>query len=299
MKQTVRVLSIDGGGVRGVFPTQILALLETKLKVDIYQAFDLIVGTSTGSIVAAAIVTHYSLGQLVEEYAEIATKIFRKRSNFFALFRSKYDAKPLADFLHTRLGDITLGEIDKPLIISATNVSIGDIYLFKSASQSKQQGMAQAQDNNVPLHKAVLASCSAPTYFDPVDINGTLVCDGGIWANNPALIGYTNAINTFPQGRIKVLSIGTGKAKRMYRPTQRWGLLNGWGSGKLAAFMTISQSGFPHQALQLVNPDTVFRIDTFINKYAIDDHQTIPALIESANSEFATQSQKLYDFLEL
>ncbi len=295
--KTFRVLSIDGGGVRGVFAAKMLELIETKLGIDIRNTFDLIVGTSTGSIIAAAITIEYGLTQLVDDYLKNAPEIFRKRLNLH--FRSKYDLTPLENFLHDRLGDVKLGEIEKPLILNATNVSVGDVYVFKSSYQERQRGGDYVRDGRVPLYKAVLASCAAPTYFDPIDINGTLVCDGGIWANNPSLVGYTDAIRNFQSKNIKILSLGTGKAKQVYRQSKRWGFLSGWKRSKLVEFMMSCQTRFPQNVLNLIDSEKILRIDTEIENYGLDDCKNLNTLRELAKSEFTKRNREIHDFLLL
>ena len=172
--------------------------------------------------------------------------------SFSGSFRSKYDSKFLADFLFSKLGDITLGEIEKPLILNATNASVGDIHVFKSFYQQQKRKGDYVRDGEVPLYKAVLASCSAPIYFDPVDINGTLICDGGIWANNPSLVGYTEAIRNFRTEKIKILSLGTGQARQVYRLAKRWGFCTGWKKTKLVNFLMSCQTKFPQNVLSLI-----------------------------------------------
>ena len=292
-----RVLSIDGGGVRGVFAAKILELMETKLDINIHETFDLIVGTSTGSIIAGAIAIKYDLTQLIKDYSADTPKIFQKRFSCGGLLRSKYGSKFLTEFLQGKLGTITLGEIEKPLILNATNVSVGGIHVFKSSYQNKQRKGDYVRDGEVPLYKAVLASCSAPTYFDPVDINGTLVCDGGIWANNPSLVGYTDAKNNFQAEKIQILSLGTGKTKQFYQQSKKWGLLNGWGRTKLIDFAMSCQTTFPQNVLDLTNPDTIFRINPEIENYGLDNYQIVPILKELAKSEFAKHNIEIDNFL--
>ncbi len=293
--KTFKILSIDGGGVRGVFAAKMLELIETKLGIDICNTFDLIVGTSTGSIIAATIAIEHSLTQLVDDYLKNAPKIFRKRLSLH--FRSKYDLTPLANFLHDRLGDIKLGKIEKPLILNATNVSVGGVYIFKSSYQHQQRKGDYVRDGEVPLYKAVLASCAAPIYFDPVDINGTLVCDGGIWANNPSLVGYTDAIRNFQANNIKILSLGTGTAKKIYQPEKKWGFLTGWKKTKLVEFVMSCQTAFPQNVLYLLDSGKILRIDTEIENYGLDNHRNMTILVELAKSEFTKHNTEIRDFL--
>ena len=253
-------------------------------------------GTSTGSIIAAAITIEYGLTQLVDDYLENAPNIFRKRLSFY--FRSKYDLTPLENFLHERLGDVKLGEIKKPLILNATNVSVGGVYIFKSSYQYQQRKGDYVRDGKVPLYKAVLASCAAPIYFDPVDINGTLVCDGGIWANNPSLVGYTDAIRSFQANNIKILSLGTGKAKQFYRQSKKWGFLSGWKKTKLVDFIMSCQTAFPQNVLTLIDSEKIIRIDIEIENYDLDNHKNMTTLKELAKSEFIKRNKEINDFLK-
>lgn len=298
-QKVFRILSIDGGGVRGVFAAKMLALMEARL--NIHEIFDLIVGTSTGSIVAAAIAVKYDLTQLVDDYQKNAPKIFQKKFNLFGLCRSKYDSKPLSMFLNEKLGDIKLGEIEKPLIVNATNISIGELHFFKSSYLERQEEGNYVRDGDVPLYKAVLGSCSAPIYFDPVDIGGTLICDGGMWANNPSLVGYTESIRRFcvNSDNIKVLSLGTGQARQVYLASRRWGFLNGWKRTKLINSLMSFQTEYPQKVLSLINPEMVFRINPTIDDYELDDYRCIPTLIELAKSEFTRDNTKISNFLAL
>ena len=140
-QSNVKVLSLDGGGVRGIFSIQLLSLIEKELAIRIYDAFDIIVGTSTGSITAGAISIEYPLEQLVGKYESWAEKIFKRKKLGSCIYCcSKYDNKPLKYFLHKTFKDIKLGEIRKPLIINATNASTGNVYVFKSSYQGRQRG---------------------------------------------------------------------------------------------------------------------------------------------------------------
>lgn len=293
-----RVLSIDGGGVRGIFPAKILALMEEELHINIHDTFDLVVGTSTGSIIAGSIAIKNSLAELVDDYCNNAPKIFLKRWYACGLLRSKYSRKTLEEFLRNRLRDITLEEIPKPLILNASNVSTGDVYVFKSIYQQTQRGGDYVRDGKVPLYKAVLASCAAPTYFDPVNISGTLVCDGGVWANNPSLVGYTDAINNFGAGNIRILSLGTGQIRQAYQVAAAWGFLSGWKRAQLVDFLMSCQTKFPQNVLELLDPSKILRISPEIGNYGLDKCENIPTLIELAKSEFTARNGEILKFLD-
>ena len=313
MSTSFKILSIDGGGVRGILPAKILKLMEAELGIDVHETFDLIVGTSTGSIIAGAIAVKYKLAKLVSDYNENAPKVFKKRWNFMGLYRSKYSSAFLESFLRKIFGEITLGEIEKPLILNATNISDGNLHVFKSSYQKKQREGEEEQvynrDGGVPLYKAALASCSAPIYFDPVEIifdpvdkEEKLICDGGIWANNPSLVGYSDAIRNFKNvgtDNVKILSLGTGQTKQIYQPAKAWGYLTGWKHTKLIDFSISCQTEFPKNVLELIDLDKILRINPSIDNYEIDNYQSIPKLMELAKKEFTSSSEKISNFLNI
>lgn len=304
--KSFKILSLDGGGIRGIFSARVLELIEKKLNINIHNTFDLIVGTSTGSIVAAAVATKHDLPKLVTSYELHAPRIFEQKtfpSSVFrwkGIYRSKYDSKTLESFLYDEFGEIKLGDIEKPLIINATNASTGKVHVFKSRYQQNQRNRSQyIRDDDVPLYKAILASCSAPVYFDPARIGDGLICDGGLWANNPALVGYTDAINNFKQSHesIKIVSIGTGKPAKFYSPASKWGLLTGWHGRKIIDFAMLCQSQYAENCLKLIMPNNIFRINPEIDDWGLDNRKSIPILKELASSEVINSGERIKRFL--
>ena len=303
-----RILSLDGGGVRGIFSARVLDLMNGNLNIDVYNTFDLVVGTSTGSIVAAAVATGRDLSELVEDYESRAPEIFGRRNLLSRIhLKSKYDAGVLEKFLRDRFGKIRLGDIETPLMINATNVSTGRVQVFKSSYQKRRRAGDYFRDGEVPLYKAVLASCSAPTYFDPASVSGDLVCDGGLWANNPALVAYTEAIRNFQRKpeNMRILSIGTGKVSQFYsRSSWRgllkdwWGLFTGWKGKKIVDFVMLGQSQYAENCLNLIMPEGVMRINPEIEKWKLDDCESIPTLKSLALFEVTNSGEKIKRFLQ-
>lgn len=296
-----KILALDGGGVRGIIGARILDLIHTKLDVDIYNDFDLIVGTSTGSIIAATIATKGDISKLVKKYKDQAPKIFKKNKLRCSLLFSKYNSKTLENFLREEFSSITLGEIKKPLIINATNIITNEVRLFKSQYQKLIRPTDYVIDENIPLCKAILASCAAPTYFNPVAIGNCLLCDGGLWANNPALVGYIDSLRNFdfaPEN-IKILSLGTGLSGTSYTPSNQrlnfWRLFTGWRKRLVDVAMNCNTQ-FPQNCLQLIIPSNILRINPIIGNWDLDDYSAIPALINIADSEFAKNSGKISEF---
>lgn len=226
------MLSLDGGGIRGLFSAVILSEVEKELKsfgkvnYQIYQNVDLIFGTSTGGILALAL----SLGIPAEEirnlYFNNAEKIFGNKKSFLkCITNSSYDRINLKLLLIEVFQKYHKGDIPKlkdckvPVGVSIYDLSIGKPSVLKSNYHSRF-----TRDPNLPLLDAALSTSSAPTYFDPYsgdmykDGKGDVLqfknkVDGGVWANNPSLISLIEAQKAFKKRLtdINLLSIGTGE----------------------------------------------------------------------------------------
>lgn len=127
---TFKILSVDGGGIRGIFPTYILNCISQRLGIRINDKFDMIAGTSTGSIVAAAIACEIEPLRIVKLYCEHGPDIFFRKKAFFSpktvsAMKSLYDNNYLKKVLQDAFGNIQLGNINKPLLVPATNIGYG------------------------------------------------------------------------------------------------------------------------------------------------------------------------------
>jgi len=160
---TISILAIDGGGIRGYFSAYLLHRFQQEFGVDFTGTFDLICGTSTGSIIAAALAIDYPLEDVVKLYEDKGGHIFKKVvASFGGFARARYDLKPLQAELIAAFGDRTLSETVTRLLIPATDIGNGQVHVFKSTYAEKF-----VRDKNVRIADAVLASCAAPTYFSP------------------------------------------------------------------------------------------------------------------------------------
>lgn len=269
--------------------------MEKKLGISIFNTFDLFVGTSTGSIIAAFVVLNKELAVLVSEYKNNAPEIFKKNWSFGGLLRSKYDGNSLEAFLYKHFDSKVLGDIDKPLIINATNVSTGSVHIFKSPFQEEYW-----RDQDVLLYKAILASCAAPAFFNPVKISNDLICDGGIWANNPAFVGYVDAVSKFniSPSKIKIFSIGTGHANQFYLDAKFWGILTGWKKTKIIDFVMSNQTQYVNNSMKLILNENIFRIDPQIDNWRLDNYEIIPTLISLAQKEISQNGNSIKKFLK-
>lgn len=303
MGETFKILSLDGGGIRGVFSAHVLKRLEEELGRKIIEHFDLVAGTSTGSILAAAVACDINLEEVINLYKEYGAKIFdRHRScvpkGLKLLCKSLYEKNHLDSVISGVIGEKTLGEISFPLVIPATNIGSGIVHVFKSNYSS-----GFTRDPKVLLKDAVLASCSAPMYFDPTRVNEYLIADGGLWANNPALVASIEALRFFGKeiGDIRVLSIGTGHARTSYGVDsgKGWGFLSGWKREEFVNFWMSLQSQSINNYLQLLlGRDHVVRIDFDTDlPLPLDDVSSIGNLIARADERFTYQCKDIKKLL--
>lgn len=308
MGKSFRILSIDGGGIRGIYPAHVLRCIEERLQVNLFDTFDMIAGTSTGSIIAAGVSTGVPAADIVAMYKEHGAEIFRKKrfilpwnklNIFHPMFDSVYDAQYLENVLTEVFQDKRLGDIKKPLLLPSTDIGNGCVHVLKSG-YSKEF----TRDNAVLVKDAVLASCSAPTYFDPHRLNEYLLADGGLWANNPALAAVIDAQKRLgvAQDDIQILTIGTGHSKTMYgtNASRKWGLVNGWKHKEFISFILSLQSQSALNYLNLIlRPGQIKRIDFESDlPLPLDDVSMLDDLISKADYKFTHESQSIRKFLE-
>lgn len=308
MGKPFRILSIDGGGIRGIYPAHVFRCIEERLQIDLYESFDMIAGTSTGAIIAAGVASGIPAADIVEMYREHGAGIFKRKRFYWPgkklknmlqpMFTSVYDAQYLKQVLADIFKEKRLGEIEKPLLLPSTDIGNGCVHVLKSG-YSKEF----TRDNNVPVKEAVLASCSAPTYFDPHKLDHYLLADGGLWANNPALAAVIDAQKRIGvnQADIQILTIGTGHSKTMYGTDTscKWGLATGWRHKEFISFILSlqSQSAMNYLILQL-KPEQIKRIDFESDlPLPLDDVSKIDDLISKADHDFTHQSEAIRKFI--
>jgi uncharacterized protein len=260
------ILSVDGGGYRGLFSAHILQRMEESWGINWHQQFNMFAGTSTGSILAAGLASGIPAARLTEFYTQHGSHIFsarcRSRLDLLKIFTSRYSSHTLQKLLSDVFGEKTLGDVQVPLIVPAVDIGNGCVHVFKSKYSD-----GFIRDPRVKLADAILASCSAPTYFDPHLVDGKYqLVDGGLWANNPSLVAAIDAKYRLkvPLDNIRILSIGTGKSKTFYprsagwwqdwliRSWQGWGFATRWQRSKLLDLILNLQSDNAHNMLCLL-----------------------------------------------
>ena len=245
MNNSFNILSIDGGGIRGVFPAKFLVLLETELeqrkneRKAIHEHFDLICGTSTGGIIALALALDIPAKRIHELYLDHAKDIFGGKRNLVGRFRKsshsrdKLEALVREIFRNPETGD------DYRLDDCKTNVCIPiyDLLDGKPSVCKNNYHPRFTRDYHLPVYQVALATSAAPTYFDPYSAEYTDLSanhqlfsnkvDGGVFVNNPTLLGIIEAQEAFNKnlGSLKVLSLGTGHQKFSdSRSSGGWGI---------------------------------------------------------------------------
>lgn len=289
------ILAIDGGGIRGIFAAKLLELIAKHYP--FLDRVNLFAGTSTGAIISACLAADMPPDHIVALYKAAGPSIFSRK--FFLgprliekALQSPYDMLRLKAVLRQVFGQVKLKDMPRPLIIPTTNLNDGQAHVFYSFDC----------DPKLPLYKAVLASCCAPTYFDPCVVDGKLLADGGMWGNNPSQLALGVAANSFkaPLSNIKIISIGTGHFNECYNEnTSHWGLLNGWKIRTLTEFVSSLQSETTFQQLALLLPaENLLRLNFSQNNLIKpDEFAQMETLEKKAQLTFARCEQMIASFM--
>lgn len=273
-----KILSIDGGGIKGVFPASFLSSIEDQIEGNIVDYFDLVVGTSTGGIIALGLGMGLTAKDILAFYESRGNEIF-KGNRFFKFLRrigfSKYDREPLKKALESVFGNSKLGESKTRLVIPSFNLESGEVYIYKTAHCERFKN-----DYKEKVVDVALATSAAPTYF-PVHTssNGISLVDGGLWANNPMGMAAVEAVGTlsWPRQEIKMLSIGCTEEKLNVK--HRGGILP-WALKLADIFMASQSSASLGTAQHLLGHKNVKRINPGApnGKYSLDTVKQIKNL---------------------
>ena len=260
-----QVLSLDGGGSKAAFSAAILACLEEDLDCRIVDHFDLIVGTSAGGIIALGLGKGLTPREIVEFFLQEIGVVFPGPGwarRLRHLVTAKYDGEGLRNALIRTFGETLLGDSDTPLVVPAYNLAENDVYLFKTPHHPRLK-----RDWKVPMWEVAAATSAATTYFPAhrLESEGSRLIDGGVWANNPAMVGVTEAVSLF--GRrledIRVLSLGATSSNRA-RPSRldSAGLLR-WAAppGAIDVLLAGQATGAFTQVSHLVGEQNAIRLN--------------------------------------
>ena len=285
-----RVLAIDGGGVRGVLPASFLATIEEQIDGNVVDYFDLIVGTSTGGIIALALGAGIPPAQIRDFYLQRDARIFpgnRWGRKARGLATSKYDQSQLQTELEDVLGDTRIGESKTRLVIPSMDVNSGKVHLWKTAHNPRF-----VQDYKERMVVAAMATSAAPTFFRAfLTEAGTPLVDGGVFANNPAGLAATEAVGVlgWPRDEVAILSLGCGAEALDVRARSWWrsGLV-GYAPKIVDVFMTAQSDASCGSAIHLIGDrNNFYRVSPVLpgKRYGLDITKELPSLSGIGNTE--------------
>jgi uncharacterized protein len=249
MGRPMRILSIDGGGIRGIVPGQVLIALEKRLKglsddptARIGDYFDLIAGTSTGGILTCLYLCpdrerptrpRFSAEEAVALYFERGAKIFdipiwHKIASAGGMADERYPASGLEQAAFDYLGDLKLSELIRPCLVTVYDITRRRTFFFT------QHDAKRSESRNFLVRDVARATSAAPTFFECARVTSMSgvsypMVDGGIFANNPALCAYAEArtMGTPTAKEMLILSLGTGDSSKPYDydSAKNWGAI--------------------------------------------------------------------------
>ena len=267
-----RILTIDGGGIKGTFPASFLASIEDAIGDSVSNYFDLIVGTSTGGIIALGLGLGLSANEILRFYEEHGHFIFngnRYLRWFKSLGFSKYSSEPLKESLEICFSDKKLGNSKKRLVIPSLNLENGQVYVYKTAHHPRLE-----RDYKEKAVDVALATTAAPTYFPTHRSSmGVPLIDGGMWTNNPMGMAVVEgiALLEWPRESIKVLGLGcTNEPLDVNRGKEISLGKFYWAAKSLAVFMEAQSQASLGTAQLLAGHDNVLRINPGVSKGKFD-----------------------------
>ena len=318
--QEFRILSIDGGGIRGIYPAAFLAGLEERYLegASVARYFDLIAGTSTGGIIAVGLAAGLKAADLCDLYIARGCEIFpptrsgilgaaqRLVRNTSRYVKYRYDRQALMRVLCDTLGDRKLGEARTRLCIPSFEGRHGEVYIFKTPHHPDFRKDASEQ-----MTKVAAATAAAPTFFRPLEDGGYTFVDGGVWANNPIMIALVDVLSCFSvsRRRVRIPSLGCGDDPYVVGRWQTWlgGMLAWWDI--IYAAMRLQSLNALGQAGLLIGADRITRAipSTSDNEIQMDDwtravaelpgaaEATLDELGESISKAFLSEPARRYE----
>jgi len=317
----IRVLTIEGGGVRGIIPTRLLAALESLADAPIVELFDVLVGTSTGGMLVLGLVTPgedgrpaYPAESVGDIYTSHGQQIFPKPISSLprslqearewwssagsnaAIFgfnpeagNARYSPDGIADAFEIYFGDHRMSEALIDVVVTSYDLQTKSPVLFKSRDAKLDP------ENDLLMRDAARATSAAPTYFPPLEmtwegVEHRLLVDGGVYAKNPAIIGYIEGVTRARErglgdADVIVVSLGTGRPIRTKALTYKDVVSRSWLKLAEDVFRAAEdgQAALQDQLLTTLIGDHYWRFQTVLAEgasYAMDDvsDQNVEAL---------------------
>lgn len=279
----VSILSIDGGGIRGIIPASFLVEIERRTGRPISELFDLVAGTSTGGLLACALMVPDAQGkpkhtarEIYAAYLEHGGAIFhrgalRKAATLGGLSGPKYSPRPLERWLSEYLGDARLHETLKDILVTAYDMASSTPWFFKTTFAKTHR----SEEDDPLLAQAAYATAAAPTYFPPLALGSLCLVDGGVFASNPAMCAYAEARKLYPHERdFLLVSLGTGVyvQNRPCSKVESWGIVK-WAVPITDVMLNSSSATVDYQLRQLLGDESYARFQTRLpaDAAAMDD----------------------------
>ena len=282
LEKTARILSIDGGGIRGIIPATVIHRIEERTGKKVGELFHMVAGTSTGGILACALSAPDKSGssrtarEVADLYKKRGMEIFS--SSFLHDFGSlggmveeKYEAKNLEGILQEYFADTFLSAVEGDLLVTSYNIETRTPFFFKSwkARGERLRKGETAEGSDFLIRDVARATSAAPTYFEPAYVKNALgtyfpLIDGGVFASNPAMCALSSARVLYPHSsRYLVVSLGTGEARKeiSYEEARDWGLV-GWVRPLLYIILDGQSDVVDYQLRQQLNTEDYFRFET-------------------------------------
>jgi uncharacterized protein len=299
-----RILSLDGGGIRGVYAASILADIEAAITggEPIADYFDAIAGTSTGGIIALGLGLKKPAAVIKRLYVENGNRVFPEfwsrhpRLKFARqLFRVLHDYRVLESLLYETFGDARLGDSFTRLVIPAFLGPQTQIAVLKTDHHPDFQ-----KDHLMATWEAARATSAAPAFFQGHGGDDYVFLDGGVWANNPIMAVVIDALSAYDITReqIEIFSIGTGNPPyEISKFAVRGGFFQWLEIIKGAMFLTTDNA--QAQATLLLGPEKILRLEPEAEAAAIelDDWTTAVAQLPPlAKSDLAANRDRISEF---
>lgn len=295
------ILSLDGGGIRGLLSCKLLERLD-RLYPGYLEKVSLFAGTSTGGILALGLAAGLAPSQIAEIYQQDGGKIFSKTiwdkiGDIDRFYYPDYGNKALAEALQNKFGDMRLGDLKKKVLISSFRLDSGSI--TKMGVRSWKPKFFQNYDDDPSdcdqkVVDVALRTSAAPTYF-PV-YQG--FADGGLVANNPSMCAVAQALDkgTGKQklSKITVLSIGTGVLPKYVSGfNENWGYLQ-WAPHLITIMMDGVSGVADFQCKQILGP-RYLRMDVLFDRdISLDKVEEMPYLVQLADREEINETKKWF-----
>ena len=289
-----KILSLDGGGIRGYYTVEFLRHCEKRFlkpNENIADYFDLIAGTSTGGLIALGLGNNIPIDQIKKFYEDDGRVIFppyprsllgKIRQTFNHFLKPKLSADKLEASLKEIFGLKLLGQSQTRLVIPSCLMPTTEIVVFKTDHHADYK-----YDWKTEAWKIARATSAAPTYLSGIeeDESGKVFVDGGIWANNPIMAAVIDALTSYDISveQIHILSIGTGNPPYRLSKKAVFGGLFSWRE-VIKASMFLSTDNALAQAILLLGPEQVLRVEP-AGKAAdieLDDYDTAMILLPDA-----------------